>query len=236
MINQYLRFSVLAFVVLFLSACGEEAKQVVHLHGNTMGTTYNVKYVVDDRGQVDGLQEAIDARLVEINKLMSTYDPTSELSRFNQNRYTTPVMECIAAGGPGLKQFERLRDVIKHNLSYLLFARIKEFKAQLSSAQSAVLDIPEIDLAIPMHRDEFETLISEPMAAVANALDTTVAKAGLRHGDIDIVLRTGGSSLIPAVNRLLTDRFNGRVVDHDPFTSVAAGLAIANFRQLKFNA
>jgi len=89
-INQYLRFSVLAFVVLFLSACGEEAKQVVHLHGNTMGTTYNVKYVVDERGQVDGLQEAIDARLVEINKLMSTYDPTSELSRFNQNRYTTP--------------------------------------------------------------------------------------------------------------------------------------------------
>ena len=55
----------------------------------------------------------------------------------NQNRYTTPVMECIAAGGPGLKQLERLRDVIKHNLSYLLFARIKEFKAELSSAQSA---------------------------------------------------------------------------------------------------
>ncbi len=153
----------------------------------------------------------------------------------NQNRYTTPVMECIAAGGPGLKQFERLRDVIKHNLSYLLFARIKEFKAELSSAQNAVLDIPEIDLAIPMGRDEFETLISEPMAAVANALDTTVTKAGLQHDDIDIVLRTGGSSLIPAVNRLLTDRFNGRVVDHDPFTSVAAGLAIANFRQLKFN-
>jgi hypothetical chaperone protein len=61
-----------------------------------------------------------------------------------------------------------------------------------------------------------------------------VAKAGLRHSDIGIVLRTGGSSLIPAVNDLLTERFSGRVVDHDPFTSVAAGLAIANFRQLHF--
>jgi len=48
------------------------------------------------------------------------------------------------------------------------------------------------------------------------------------------VLRTGGSSLIPAVLGLLEDRFPGRVVDHDPFTSVAAGLAIANYRGLSF--
>ena len=152
----------------------------------------------------------------------------------NQNRYTTPVMECIAAGGPGQKQFERLRDIIKHNLSYLLFSRIKDFKAQLSTVEQAVLDIPEIDLAIPMQRAEFEKLISEPIAAVAQALDKVVAKAGLQHDDIGIVLRTGGSSLIPAVNDLLTQRFSARVVDHDPFTSVAAGLAIANFRQLRY--
>ena len=111
---------------------------------------------------------------------------------------------------------------------------MKDFKAQLSTVDQAVLDIPEIDLAIPMQRAEFETLISEPIAAVAQALDTVVAKAGLQHDDIGIVLRTGGSSLIPAVNDLLTQRFSARVVDHDPFTSVAAGLAIANFRQLRY--
>jgi hypothetical protein len=33
---------------------------------------------------------------------------------------------------------------------------------------------------------------------------------------------------------LLEDRFVGRVVEHDPFTSVATGLAIANFRGLTF--
>jgi len=90
-ISQYLRIGIVFLAGLLLSACAQEAKQVVHLHGNTMGTTYNVKYVIDERGQVEGLQDEIDARLVEINKLMSTYDPTSELSRFNQNRYTTPV-------------------------------------------------------------------------------------------------------------------------------------------------
>ena len=74
-----------------------------------------------------------------------------------------------------------------------MFSRIKDFKAQLSTVEQAVLDIPEIDLAIPMQRAEFEKLISEPIAAVAQALDTVVAKAGLQHDDIGIVLRTGGS-------------------------------------------
>lgn len=152
----------------------------------------------------------------------------------NQNKFTTPVMERIAAGGPNTIKFERLRDIIKHNLSYLLFTRIRTLKADLSRSEVARLDVPEIDLEIELSRREFEDMISEPLQRVAEALDVTVAKAGLRNDQVDIVLRTGGSSLIPAVRNLLEDRFPGRVVDHDPFTSVAAGLAIANYRGLSF--
>jgi len=43
---------------------------------------------------------------------------------------------------------------------------------------------------------------------------------------IDLVLRTGGSSLIPAVKDILENQFAGKVVEHDPFTSVAAGLPL----------
>jgi hypothetical chaperone protein len=152
----------------------------------------------------------------------------------NQNRFTTPVMECIAQGGSGKRKFERLRDVIKHNLSYLLYAFIKDFKATLSSQESARLDISEIDIDITMSRIEFEALIEEPLQQVARALDATVAKANLRADQIDIVLGTGGSSLIPAVKRLLEDRFPNRVFEHDPFTSVAAGLAVASFHGYNF--
>ncbi len=150
----------------------------------------------------------------------------------NQNKYTTPVMERIEQGGPAKRKFERLREVIKHNLSYLLFAEIKRFKAALSDADTARLDIPEIDVDIRMTRAEFETLIAKPLDQVGQAVDVCIAKANLNHEDIDIVLRTGGSSLIPAVKRLLDERFAGKVVEHDPFTSVATGLAIANFRGL----
>jgi hypothetical chaperone protein len=152
----------------------------------------------------------------------------------NQNKYTTPVMECIEQGGPAKRKFERLRDVIKNNLSYLLFARIKDFKAQLSTAEHARLDIPEIDVDVTLSREEFESLIAEPLQQVGQAVDTTLQQARMTPGDIDIVLRTGGSSLIPAVTALLDERFPGSVVSHDPFTSVATGLAVASFQGLNF--
>ncbi len=150
----------------------------------------------------------------------------------NQNKYTTPVLECIAQGGPAKRKFERLRDVIQQNLSYLLFARIKQFKAELSNHPQARLDIPEIDVDVVMRREEFEALIAQPLSQVAQAVDATLDAAGLDAGEIDIVLRTGGSSLIPAVKRLLDERFPAKVVAHDPFTSVAAGLAIASYEGL----
>ena len=150
----------------------------------------------------------------------------------NQNKFTTPVLECIAQGGPNKRKFERLRDVIQNNLSYLLFAKIKDCKAQLSSQHSARLDIPEIDVDLTVSREEFEALIHEPLAQIAQAVEVTLERAGLTAQQVDIVLRTGGSSLIPAVIALLESRFAEKVVAHDPFTSVASGLAVASYQGL----
>ena len=151
----------------------------------------------------------------------------------NQNRYTTPVMECIEQGGPGAHKFRRLRELIKQNLSYVVFQAIKDFKAELSYQAEAVLDISEIDVEVRLTRVEFESLIADLLAQVEQALDRTLELAKLRHADVDIVLCTGGSSLIPAVRNILGSRFPDRVVEHDPFTSVAAGLAIANYHGLQ---
>jgi len=81
--------AVIAMSILFIASCSEKPLSVVHLQGQTMGTTYNIKYVLaEGEKEVEGLQEEIDAKLVNINKMMSTYDTTSELSRFNQYRYS----------------------------------------------------------------------------------------------------------------------------------------------------
>ena len=150
----------------------------------------------------------------------------------SQNQYTTPVLDCIAQGGPARFKFRRLRDLIQQNYGYRVFQAIRALKAELSGAEEAVLDIPEIDVEIRLTRAAFEALIADLLEEFERAVDDTLARIGLPPDKIDIVLRTGGSSLIPAVRRILDRRFPGRVVEYDPFTGVASGLAIANFYDL----
>ncbi|MFK7914366.1 MAG: Hsp70 family protein [Pseudomonadales bacterium] len=151
----------------------------------------------------------------------------------NQNKFTTPVLECMESGQPGARKFRRLRDLIRQNMSYLVFQKIKDLKANLSSADSARLDLPELDIELELSRVEFETMISGLLVRFDDALEESLQRAGLAAADIDIVLRTGGSSLIPAVRARLEERFPDKVVEHDPFTSVASGLAIANYHNLQ---
>ncbi len=148
----------------------------------------------------------------------------------HQNRYTTPVLDCVAQGGPAAVKFRRLRDFINHNLGYTTFQAIKDLKVQLSDQPSARLSVPEIDIDVLVERAEFEAVCAELFARVAASVDRVLEISGCASEQIDMVVRTGGSSLIPAVRDLLEARFPARVVEHDPFTSVAAGLAIAAHR------
>ena len=147
----------------------------------------------------------------------------------NQNKFTAPVMQRMAQTDPAAAKFRRLYDLIKQNYSYQVFEAIKLFKAQLSIQETAVLDIPELDIEIELERWEFEVMISDLLFELEQAISLILRKINLCADDIDLVLRTGGSSLIPAVKDILENQFSGKVVEHDPFTSVAAGLAIADY-------
>ena len=60
------------------------AAQEYVIRGRTMGTTYMVKVVAGDIGELEGVKEKVDRRLEEINQSMSTYRKDSEISRFNR--------------------------------------------------------------------------------------------------------------------------------------------------------
>lgn len=147
----------------------------------------------------------------------------------NQNQYTTPVLQCIEQGGATQQKFKRLYELIKQNYSYLVFQALKDMKAQLSEQDEALLDIPEIDVTLTVTREQFEAMIQKQLQQFDTAVRETLARANIAAEAIDVVVSTGGSSLIPAVRRSLETYFPGRVVKHDPFTSVAAGLAIAEY-------
>jgi len=150
----------------------------------------------------------------------------------NQNKYTTPLMQRMAYEDEAAVKFRRLYDLIKNNYSYLVFQSLKDLKATLSSEESAILDIPELDIELEVTRVQFEEFIQELLNKFQRAISDLLERAGLQSNEIQLVIRTGGSSLIPAVKRILDEQFTGKVVEHDPFSSVAAGLAIAEYRNL----
>ncbi len=56
-------------------------------HGRTMGTTYHVVLQYNSYDfEPTQFEEIVEGRLAEINSRMSTYDPESELSKFNASR------------------------------------------------------------------------------------------------------------------------------------------------------
>ena len=149
----------------------------------------------------------------------------------NQNQYTGKIAEYLSQDGAEKEKLERLQDVILHNYSYTIFQCIKTAKIELSDVESTILDIPELNLTIPLDRQQLNTIIAEVMNALQRCLDNILANTGVSADNIDFVVRTGGSSRIAAVVDLLERLFPGKVVQHDTFTSVASGLAIASYYQ-----
>jgi hypothetical chaperone protein len=123
----------------------------------------------------------------------------------------------------------RLFELVTRNQAYLVFQAIERAKLELSSQTSARIELEELDLDVPLSRVDFEALLEPGLERIDRCIDELLAQARIPAEAVDVVVRTGGSSHIPVVIRRLEARFGARVVAHDPFTSIAGGLAIAAF-------
>lgn len=91
-LQSLLRIWLALLGLAFFVSCSHAPQQLA-ISGETMGTTYHVRYVsANPQHNPQRVKEAVDAVLVQVNARMSTYDPDSELSRFNQREQTTPVV------------------------------------------------------------------------------------------------------------------------------------------------
>lgn len=74
-------------LLCLFTACSDERQPEVPqlaLEGRTMGTSWSVRVAAPPAGlEAEALERALTERLERVNALMSTYDPESQLSRFN---------------------------------------------------------------------------------------------------------------------------------------------------------
>ncbi len=124
---------------------------------------------------------------------------------------------------------ERLLYLIQKNLGFEMYEAIEVAKKELTSKREATISFKDdlINIEERISRQEFEEIIAPRVEAVRECVMRTMDKANLKSKDIDVVIRTGGSSLIPVFENMLIDIFGqDKVTEFDPFTSVAAGLAL----------
>lgn len=125
---------------------------------------------------------------------------------------------------------DRLIYLIKLNLGFDLYEAIEKAKKQLSSDQVANIFFKDgpIDINIKITRLEFEKIIKERVAEIEKVIFKTLITAKLEPSEIDVVVRTGGSSLIPVFENLLVKVFGkNKIKQFETFTSIASGLSLS---------
>ncbi len=169
-------------------------------------------------------------------KVEFPFDDYAELLTNWQNAYqlNTPVLRNQVAfgmeqGGETAVKLKRLRNIIVNNLSYEVLRAIETAKIELSEKSSTVISIPQVDLNVPFSRQEFEQILETPMNEICSVIAQELLKAGIDKKELNGVVCTGGSSEIPAVRNHLETLLDAPIIQHDSFTGIAAGLAIANY-------
>lgn len=122
-----------------------------------------------------------------------------------------------------------LRSLIQRNYGYPLAREVEAAKKRLSFEQQTSIEFTKPDILIGevLEREEFSHIIKHMLEQMLDTIKEAEAAAGVEPKDIDRVLTTGGTSLIPAVRDMLAERYGAdRLHQRDTFTSVATGLAI----------
>jgi hypothetical chaperone protein len=111
--------------------------------------------------------------------------------------------------------------------AYGFFKAIEAAKIALSAGESAelVAETPGVTLRTTVTRAHFETAVAPELDALATVTHRALDAARLRPTDLDVVAVTGGSSQIPAFQRMLRGLFPQAELRREAaFTSVVRGL------------
>jgi hypothetical chaperone protein len=146
-----------------------------------------------------------------------------------REKTTRELIDLMLQSSDRLPAIQALEDLVMENLGFRLYRAIEQAKVQLSTKPSARIDFEEARISI------HETISLEAFeAASAHLIDeleacTDELLARLPQGlSLDSVFLTGGSSQVPAVQRLFARKFGAeKVRTANAFTSVVEGLGRA---------
>jgi hypothetical chaperone protein len=138
-------------------------------------------------------------------------------------------LETAIRKGIAPARLKTLEALIFNDLAFSFYNQVETAKITLSDKGAAIIELKEsvMDLWELYTRLQFENDIQEHIEKIERLVLDTVIASGLKPEQIQAVVKTGGSSNIPAFTNMLKNIFGTeRVVTSNTFSSVVAGLAI----------
>jgi hypothetical chaperone protein len=166
-----------------------------------------------------------EPQLLELIQVVPDWIALPELS----TPQTRQNLERAIQAGIAPARLKTLQSMIFNDLAFTFYNQVEASKITLSSQGATVISIDagEIDLWELYSRVQFENDIRSYQEQIEHVVFDTVAASGLKPEKIDAVVKTGGSSNIPAFTAMLGRIFGSeRLVESNTFSSVVAGLAI----------
>jgi hypothetical chaperone protein len=139
------------------------------------------------------------------------------------------ILDKAIRAGIAPVRLKALQSLIYNDLAFTFYNRVEAAKIALSSEGATVISLDDKEIALweLYARSQFEADIFDYVGQVEQVLLETLATSGLEPGQIDAVVKTGGSSSIPLFTALLGKIFGTeKVKQSNAFSSVVAGLAI----------
>ena len=141
---------------------------------------------------------------------------------------------CLAEGDADLWEQMMNSDDRKWKRAALdLLVQARRAKEALSSYTSTQVFVPVADRDIVVNRSQFEAMIIDDVEHTIGLMEDTVIDAGLRIDDLAAIFLVGGSSRVPLVAQMVTERFGSRVITRDEPKGVVA-LGAARLAALRF--
>jgi len=164
----------------------------------------------------------------EIQELIQAVPDWMALPELATPQNRNALEKAIRAGIAPVR-LKALQALIYNDLAFTFYERVEAGKIALSEQGAVTISLE--DRRIPLWelytRSQFESDIQEYAGQVEQILLDTLAEAGLEPGEIDAVVKTGGSSSIPLFTEMLRRLFGvEKVKTSNAFSSVVAGLAL----------
>ena len=150
------------------------------------------------------------------------------LLSFLQTRQTLELLRSAGMRAAEPDKIAALRTLVQRDLGYRLHQAVQRAKIALSHADKTEFAFREegLNLHVEITRADFERWIAPELERMKASLDTLLTQGGVETGEVRHIFLTGGTSQVPAVRRVFTERFpRAQLQQGEVFTSVAHGLA-----------